>query len=173
MSGAAAENGAVAVRRAPRWVWALLILSLAVNLLILGVALGSVWAMRSGGYWDAPVAFERSQRFMGRLPEARRREIRAIFFEYRARLAPYWREVRAARVAIGRLIEKGGYSGQEFDAALDALFQKELAARQAIKPMVAEMVAKLEPDERTHFLSVFFPYLDDFQTRAGGNPPSP
>ncbi len=168
MSEALADGGKMVVRRVPRWMWVLLILSLSVNLLIVGVTLGSIWAIRERGFWNAPVAIERSYRFMSTLPQERRREIRTIFRNYKAQLAPYWREVREARVNIGRLIEGSSYSNEQLNAAMDALFQKELAAREAAKPMVTEMIAKLSPSERTYFLSVFVPYLDEVQ----GRPPS-
>ena len=159
-SSAAAENGPIIIRRSSRWTWAFLILSLSINLLIVGIVIGSVWAIRKGGFWDAPVAFERNQRFMGRLPEERRVEIRRIFFDHKPAMSPYWRDVREARVKIGHLIENGGYTMDELKVAMDELFQKELTARQAAKSMIAEMIAKLTPSERLHFLRVFLPYLD-------------
>lgn len=165
MSGISGERGQVIVRRASRWMWALLILSLSINLLIAGIVIGSIWAIRKGGYWQAPIALERSQRFMGGLPEDRRREIRAIFFEHRAALKPYWREVRQARIELGRLIERGAYSQEELNTKMDNLFQKEMNAREAAKPMIAAMVGKLNPEERLHFLRVFLPYLDVVQGR--------
>src|SRR5262245_25529917 len=94
-------------RRVPRWMWLLLIVSLAANLLIVGVLGGSMWAVRRGGYWDAPLFMERMQRFMGGLPADRRAAVRAAFAEYRPQLRPYRQEVRAARVRIGQLIESG------------------------------------------------------------------
>ncbi|MGB0085152.1 MAG: periplasmic heavy metal sensor [Rhodomicrobiaceae bacterium] len=167
MSSTLANGGQVIVRRSSRWMWVLLILSLSINLLIIGITLGSLWAIRNGGYWNAPVAVERSIRFMSGLPKARREEIRAIFFEYKPRLAPYWGEVRQARIKIGGLIKSGSYSKEQLDAAMDEMFRKELAAREAAKPMIAEMVGKLNPRERIRFLSVFVPYLDEVQ----GQPP--
>ncbi|WP_088343743.1 MULTISPECIES: periplasmic heavy metal sensor [Rhodomicrobium] len=163
MSSAAAAPGPEIVRRTPRWIWILLIVSLSANVLVIGVVCGSMWAVRKGGLWDMPVALERSQRFMDGLPAERRGEIKGIFFDYKARLVPYWREVRQARLAIGRLIEGGSYTGEELDVALNQLFQKEMAAREAAKPMVAAMLAQLNPRERVHFLSVFMPYLDEVQ----------
>ena len=160
-AASSSESGQVVLRRTPRWVWALLIFSLSFNLLIVGVVLGSIWAVRKGGYWQAPIAFERSQRFMGALPEARRREIRAIFFEYRTDLKPYWQNVRQARISIARLIEGGTYSQDALNEAMTDLFQKEESARMAAKPMIAAMLAKLNADERVHFLRVFLPYLDE------------
>lgn len=163
-----AADTAVAVRRVPRWVWVLLILSLALNLLICGIAFGSIWAVRHGGLWDVPIALERSQRFMQGLPQERRGEIKSVFYRHKQGLIPYWREVRQARLAIGELIKHGGYNDAELDKAMDTLFQKEIAARQAAKPMIAAIMAQLKPQERLHFLRVFLPYLDDVQAQ----PPS-
>jgi uncharacterized membrane protein len=171
MSSVAAETKPAVERRAPRWMWVLLTLSLSLNLLIAGIVIGSRWAVRQGGYWNAPVAFERSQRFMASLPQERRQEIRAIFFEQRKRLAPYWRDVREARRTLGRLIEAGNYSDAMLDAAMNDLTQKENAAREAAKPMLTAMIAKLQPRERVRFLSVFMPYLDEAQGRPPPPPP--
>ena len=162
--GAVDGTGAIA-RRTPRWMWVLLILSLALNLMTLGVVFGSMWAVRHGGLWDAPIALERSQRFMQGLPQERRGEIKSIFFGHKPAMIPFWREVRQARLAIGQLIKRGTYTEAELNAAMDALFQKEMAARQAAKPMVSDMMAQLKPNERLHFLSVFLPYLDEAQAQ--------
>ena len=110
---------AVVVRRTPRWMWVLLIVSLALNLMVLGVVFGSLWAVRHGGMWDAPVAFDRSQRFMQGLPRERRAEMQSVFFSHKPGLIPYWREVRLARLAIGQLIKRGDYSQDELNKAMD------------------------------------------------------
>jgi uncharacterized membrane protein len=151
-------------RRTPRWIWALLILSLALNLLIVGVVGGSVWAVRRGGYWDAPLFMERAHRLMRGLPEERRAAVRAIFTEYRPQLEPLRRDVRQARVEIGRLLERS-YTPQELDAALADVFAKETRAREAARPMIASMLNVLRPEERRHFLSVYMPYLSEMQGR--------
>jgi uncharacterized membrane protein len=151
-------------RRVPRWVWALLVLSLALNLLILGVVGGSLWAVRRGGYWDAPLFMERTHRFMRGLSDDRRTLIRGVFAEYKPQLQPYWREVRMSRVALGRLIEQD-YAPEAFDAALTDMFEKEARARQASRPMVAAMLKLLRPEERRHFLAVYMPYLNEMQGR--------
>lgn len=153
-----------AKRRAPRWMWVLLILSLALNLLVVGIVMGSMWAVRRGGYWDAPMFFERTHRFMRGLPSERRAEIRRLSAEYRPQIRPHWRAVREARIAIGRLIERD-YTPQEFDAALTALFDSEAKAREAARPMIAAMLKALKPEERRHFLTVYMPYLSEMQGR--------
>ncbi len=167
MSRVVADSGQPVVRRAPRWMWILLIVSLCANLAVLGVVFGSMWAVRKGGLWDMPVVLERSQRFMHGLPKERRNEINAIFYDHKPNLASYWRDVRQARLGIGRLIEKGSYTEEELDTAMNELFVKEKAAREAAKPMVAAMLAQLNPKERVHFLSVFMPYLDEVQGQPG------
>jgi uncharacterized membrane protein len=151
-------------RRTPRWIWALLFLSLALNLLIIGVIGGSMWAVRRGGFWDAPLFMERTHRFMRRLPEERRAVVRSTFAQFRPQLQPYWRDVRMARVAIGRLIEDG-YTQEQFDAALTDLFAKEARAREAARPMIAQMLNVLKPEERRRFLAVYMPYLNEIQGR--------
>jgi uncharacterized membrane protein len=160
----AADEPFAPKRRTPRWIWALLVVSLAINLLIVGVVGGSIWAVRRGGYWDAPLFMERTHRFMRGLPEDRRAMIKSVFAEHRPTLQPYWREVRLARVQIGRLIEQG-YEPEAFDAALADMFEKESRARQASRPMVAAMLKLLKPEERRHFLAVYMPYLNEMQGR--------
>ena len=68
-------------------------------------------------------------------------------------------------MTIGKLIKGGTYTEAELNASMDDLFQKEMAARRAAKPMVSDMMAQLKPDERLHFLSVFLPYLDEVQAQ--------
>jgi uncharacterized membrane protein len=151
-------------RRTPRWLWTLLFLSLALNLLIVGVVGGSIWAVRRGGFWDAPLFMERTHRFMRGLPEERRALVRYVFAEYKPQLRPYWHDVRQARVVIGRLVEQG-YAPEEFEAALTDMFEKENRARQASRPMIAAMLKLLKPEERRHFLAVYMPYLNEMQGR--------
>lgn len=157
-------------RRTPRWMWVLLILSLALNLLIIGVICGSLWAVRRGGFWDAPLFLERTHRFMRGLPEERRAQLRGIFEQSKAQLHPYWHDVRLARVAIGKLVSEG-YTPEQFDAALNDLLQKEARARDAARPMIAAMLNALQPSERRHFLSVYMPYLQELQGRPEGTQP--
>jgi uncharacterized membrane protein len=163
-TGNAAAEAVSVTRRVPRWMWTLLILSLALNLLIAGIVMGSMWAVRRGGYWDAPMFFERTHRFMRGLPSERRAEIRRLSAEYRPQLRPHWRGVREARIAIGRLIE-GEYTPPELDAALSELYDKEAKAREAARPMIAAMLKALRPEERRHFLAVYMPYLSEMQGR--------
>ena len=131
---------------------------------IVGIVVGSAWAVRRGGYWDAPIFFERTHRFMRGLPPERRTQLRALYAEYKPKLEPYWREVRKARLAMGALIERG-YKPEQIEAALDDLAAKELRARQAAKPMIAAVLSALEPRERLHFLAVYMPYLNEMQGR--------
>jgi uncharacterized membrane protein len=166
MSHVAAEEGRLTERRAPRWMWISLFLSLAANLMVLGVVCGTIWAVKRGGYWDAPTMIERNYRFMSFLAPERRDQIREVFKQHKPGLDPYWRDVRDARVRISRMIAEGGQPSAEMERAMDDLFEKEVRARQAARPMIRDMLAKLTPDEKLHFLRVFVPYLDEAQSSA-------
>ncbi|MGF1623214.1 MAG: periplasmic heavy metal sensor [Rhodomicrobiaceae bacterium] len=166
MSDVAAGPQPQIVRRSPRWMWVILILSLSVNLLIVGIVAGSIWAVKRGGYWNVPTTIERNHRFMRALPDERREQIKTIFFEHKAELKPFWRDVRDARGDIARLLRSERYSQAELDAAMETLFQREMRAWQAAKPMLNTMLDKLSVDERMHFLRVFVPYLEDAQSQA-------
>lgn len=157
-------------RRAARWLWGLLILSLALNLLVIGVVGGSIWAVRRGGHWDAPLFMERAHRLMRGLPHERRTAVRAVFAQYRPQLEPLRREVRQARVDLGHLLARD-YSPQELDAALADMLAKESRAREAARPMIAAMLNALKPSERLHFLAVYMPYLNEMQGRPDGAAP--
>jgi len=173
MSTAGSETAMVTVRRAPRWMWIVLLLSFSINLLIAGIVIGSVWAVNRGGYWNAATKIERNFRFMRALPAEQRVEIRQIFRKHKPDLAPYWRDVREARMRIGRLVRTGSSSRDELQAAMDDLFRKEMQARQAAKPMLSEMLSQLTEDEKLRFLRVFMPYLDDAQSRMNVRLPQP
>jgi len=162
----AGDNRPTVTRRSPRWMWGLLVVSLSINLLIAGIVIGSVWAIKRGGFWNVPTVIERNARFMRGLPEDRRDEIRSIFFEYRDDLRPYWQSLREARRDIGRLLRSETYSRAELDAAMETLFEQEKRARQAAKPMLQDMLSRLDRDERIHFLRVFVPILNRAQLRG-------
>lgn len=173
MKDTAATPPPVIQRRSRRWVWVLLVVSLAVNFLLIGIAVGTVWSIRHGGAWDAPAAFVRNQRFMKTLPFERRREVRRVFFAHWQEVAPQRRALREARVKVGRMISEGSYTPQELSAAIDDVTAKEAEARTAAKPMIIEILSKLRPEERQNFLRAFLPMLtsaqggaDDAQTPA-------
>jgi hypothetical protein len=165
MTDVAVEGGRIP-RHAPRWMWISLFLSLAANLMVFGVICGTIWAVKRGGYWDAPTMLERNYRFMRFLAPERRDEIRDVFKQHKPGLEPYWREVRDARVRISRMIAESSHPPADMERAIDELFEKEVRARQAARPMIRDMLAKLTPDEKLHFLRVFVPYLDEAQSSA-------
>lgn len=152
--------------RAPRWMWLLLVLSLAGNLLVVGIIVGASVAVTRGGYWNAPNVLQRAQRFMNGLTREHRAEIRKIFAEFRPTVTPAWSDEREARKRIGLLIQRGGYTQEEMGTAIDDLYAAEQHARLATKPMIMAMLGKLEPQERLHFLRVFLPYLSELQGRS-------
>ena len=166
MSDVTAEAGRVTHRRAPRWMWISLFLSLALNLMVIGIVCGTIWAVKRGGYWDAPTMIERNYRFMRFLPPDKRGQIRDVFKSHKPTREPYWGEVRKARVRVSRMIAEGSHPPAELERAIDELFEKEVRARQAARPMISDMLARLSPTEKLHFLRVFVPDLDEAQSSA-------
>jgi uncharacterized membrane protein len=84
---------ATAERRAPRWMWILLVMSIAFNLLVLGMAAAAFVHFRMGH--GGPVS--KTTRFIETLPSERQTKLRAIFDERRSRFRPLRRELRQAR----------------------------------------------------------------------------
>ena len=156
-------------RRVPRWIWVLLVASLSINLLIAGIVVGNMLAVRSG-YWSSSIVIQRTQRFMRSLSPERRAEVRQILNANRERMAPYGQEVRAMRMQIRNLLEQDSYSEEALSGALDKLAEKEAIARHAAKSTMLAILAKLRPKERTRYLQVFMPYLHEAQGQAETSP---
>lgn len=142
-------------RRIPRWLWVLLIVSLCLNLLMIGAIGGTLWAVRYGGMWDAPVVAARTWQFMRRLPPEKRREVRELLQDYRSRLEPQIREVRRARMEIVEVVRAPSFDEAAFKTAYARLSAAENALRQAAQGMFAVVLDQLPPAERIEFLKIF------------------
>ncbi len=142
-------------RRTRRWVWWLLVGSLALNLLIVGVIGGAFWAVRSGGMWDAPTVAARSFQFMQSLPEETRSEVRSVLRSYWDRVSPNVRELRATRRDLARLVSTDPLDDVALRQALDALRQKENALRLSATDMLINSLKRLPASRRVDFLRTF------------------
>ena len=81
-------------RRAPRWVWIALVVSIAFNLLVLGMAAAATF-MHFGKGHSGPAS--KIARFIETLPSERQAKLRPIFDERRNRFRPLRRKLRKAR----------------------------------------------------------------------------
>jgi uncharacterized membrane protein len=110
-------------RRAPRWMWITMILSLAVNLLIVGAVLGALWNFRyvrgfaEGG---APPQFGA---FVAGLPSEKRSKVDALMREQHAVLEPLRRDMREARKAAIAAVKAEPFDKEQL-RKLSAIYQQ-------------------------------------------------
>jgi uncharacterized membrane protein len=132
--------------RAPRWVWVLLVVSLAGNLLLIGLIAGAAWfryqvggsSLGSGGAFG----------FIRALPKERRDALRQASREQIAGLRPLWQTVREARREAQRALTAEPFDAAAFLTAQRRVVDSEHAARSAGAQILADAAAKLTPDER-------------------------
>lgn len=152
MSPSANSDAAKTASRVSRWVWIVLVVSLALNLVTIGAMGGALYTGRHGGFWGAHRHSSDGRAFMKSLPEARREELKTIFREHRKNLKPYWRRVRGARRDAADVLREDPFDKVKFEAALEKLHQTHLQARAASRPMIVDLAGKLNADEREVFL---------------------
>ncbi|MFT5507015.1 MAG: putative membrane protein [Hyphomicrobiaceae bacterium] len=86
-------NGS-APRRAPRWMWIVLVVSIAFNLLVIGMAAAAAFMHFRAGH-DGPKS--KMARFIHTLPSERQEKLQSVFDERRSRFRPFRRAMRQAR----------------------------------------------------------------------------
>ncbi len=142
-------------RATSRWVWVLLVGSLAVNFLIIGAIGGHLWAHRHD---DGSRNFGRSgerQSFFRKLPVERKNIIRQTLREHREKTRPLWQKVKETRQQARQILETEPFDEEKFLISLDQLQTAETEARAASRPMMVEIIKQLEPNERKHFLRIY------------------
>lgn len=142
-------------RRAPRWLWILFIGSLSFNMLLVGAIGGTLWAVRRGGMWDAPVMVERTWRFLRGLPPDMRADIRSLLVEHRSELRPQLRKLRQARVNAVRLAAASSFDEKAFRASYAQLTTAEIELRNAAEEMIIAVMKRLPAEQRIRFLKMF------------------
>lgn len=147
------DTGTTAVgvgRRMPRWLWALLVVSLALNLLLIGLMVGAaVFRHR----WGAPVLAGASPfGFLRTLPRERREEIRQLGRERLTSMRPMWQQAREARREADRLFTTEPFEAERFVQAHHRMLDLEATARKAGSQLMAETGARLSLEERRQML---------------------
>ncbi|MEO0673095.1 MAG: periplasmic heavy metal sensor [Pseudomonadota bacterium] len=135
------------------WVRILLAVSVGLNLLIFGAAVGFAWKHwhrfdRGGVISDMPRPIVR---FVRSLPEEKRVPFRAAMRERRAALRPLQQEMRAARRNLRDVLEAETFNMQAFDAAQARFIQALTAIRQKSLSFVPGLAEGLTQDERVRF----------------------
>ncbi|MEQ1613625.1 MAG: periplasmic heavy metal sensor, partial [Hyphomicrobiaceae bacterium] len=150
MSTDAAER-----RPLPRWVWVILIASLAANLFVVGVVARSVWPVRYAAAGHGPGGLLGNlMAYSKELPEPRRAVVRQSFDQERplAGLRPLRQELRAARREAARLFTVDPFNRDEFLAAEARVQAAEVKIRQSVVGFSAELAGRMTAEERAGFL---------------------
>jgi len=132
----------------PRWLWAVFIVSLALNLLVVGSLIGMRIAGHKHGHWG-----DRGLRGVLRsLPDDQRKDVRAILRKHRENVRPLRRELNRLRrdfisYAEGDVVEAG-----EVERRLEAIDAQRERVRAQLRPMVVELAGKVDPKVRARLL---------------------
>lgn len=146
-----APSPAPVVRRAPRWMWIVLILSLALNLLVLGVAGGAIWHFRQGH--DFPHhGSDGLARYLATLPADRRDEIASLIETERETSRRLRRLSREKRRDLALAFEADPLDADRLDAAARAASDARIALIRQRQEFFSTLAAKLTAAERRAYL---------------------
>lgn len=141
------------VRRAPL----LLVISLAINLLVLGAVGGAAFMHRRFGPPDAVFGASLSPgevfAFVRTLPGDRRREMRRIVMADRSKLQELRGAVQRERLELGRVIAGEPLDRGAFAVQAQRLWTAEGELRRTQLQVLENMVAGMNRDERSKFAS--------------------
>lgn len=132
-------------RHVPRWMGIVLIVSVSVNLLVVGLMAGAAWIHRQGGPFAAsvnPLMFIRS------LPKERREAIRQAGRGELMAARPLWQEAREARREVDKTLLSDPFDANAFAEAQRRMLDKEHEARRALVPLFTNAAGKMTLDER-------------------------
>lgn len=136
-------------RRTPRWLIAILAVSLLLNGLVLGAVGARLWSVRHGAPpWLGASDNTHLFGLAVTLPPERYREIRTMVEEERAAMRPLREKRASAREELSRALIATPFDLQRFAEAQKRLFDAEQETRLGTLKVVAAMMQRLTPDER-------------------------
>jgi uncharacterized membrane protein len=136
-----------------RWLAMALVLSLAVNMVLIGTA-GGFLLRHSNDLVGAaaPPLIPNLLGYASTLPEERRKELWMRTEDVRAGVRPLRRALRQAREEFLEALVAEPFDAQRFAAAQDRLLEADRKAREKVHKLYAEIAANLTPAERRAFL---------------------
>lgn len=141
-----AENGSETNARRPRWLYPVLIASLALNLLIVGAATGAMWSHRHGHH---RFGGERGLfGFVRELPRERQTDIREVLEAEREKLKPLREAARTNWTESNEMLGTEPFDRDKYKASLDRMNEAQMKVRTAITDTMADLAARLTPEER-------------------------
>ena len=152
-------------RRVPRWTLVALIVSLALNLVVVGSVAGAVWRFRGPPHAAASSLIPNLLGYASTLPTQRRKELWDRTAAERRHIRPFRREVRAAREETVKALVAEPFDRQLFIAAQSRQAEAEGRARQAVQDLYVKIADALTPEERRAF-----PRWREHRRHPGHNP---
>ena len=154
MSDALQPDAAPEPARRRRWPRVLLVVSLAFNLLFVGLMAGALWVHWHGGWGMARHhAFASSvRRLVKELPEDRRQTTEALLKRHRAELRPLRRAAHRARHAAFEAAKAAPFDADLLQQRLDQMHGAEAKMREAMGALAMDLMKTLTVEERRRFL---------------------
>ena len=151
MSEAAAAPAAPPKQR--RWLKVALIASLALNALVIGVVLRSMWQFRAS-YMMSPAGIEAGlPAFVDTLPRERRDALRVEGLVDRQRqLRPLRVDLRRARADAARAFLAEPFDRQAYVAAQAAVLEAEVKLRRTAQAVLPDLAQRMTAEERRSFV---------------------
>lgn len=147
-----AQGGGVRTRM-PRWAWVLLVVSLALNALVAGVIVTSVWRMHRGPIgWSSPMLPNALGRFAGKLDPERRAALRDKIESARERMRPARQARRAARREASEIFRADVFEKDAFEAAMQRVRAADASLQDEYGKMLPELASEMSVEERRAFL---------------------
>lgn len=138
--------------RTPRWVMAVLVLSLAVNALVIGVVLRFAWHVRGAAAMSVDGLPATLGSYVGQLPPNRREELRRELGEGRQQFFPLRRDLQLARREAANRFIAEPLDKEAFVAALRRVQAAENKLREAMQTRMPEIAATMTVEERRAFV---------------------
>lgn len=131
-------------QKRPRWLYAALIASVGLNLLIAGGAASAFWKHRHHG----PRGEAGLMGFVRQLPEAKRTELKGYIEGEREKLKPLQEAVRAGWGETNAILVEEPFDKDKLKAAMGRMNEAEMRRRTAISDTLVEAASKLSAEER-------------------------
>jgi uncharacterized membrane protein len=138
-------------RRTPRWLLAILVVSLLLNGLIAGAVVARWWAGGPGPHFPGSSVNAHLVGFAVTLPGERRREIWKSTEAEREKLRPIRKAMQEARASVQEALVASPFDSQRFAEAQKRLFEAEQVTRVAMLKQIQTIAELLTPEERAAF----------------------
>ena len=135
-----------------RWIWPVLIISLALNLLFVGLVAGRMWAR--GGSDRAPhrVVAAAVTEFAEDLPAAKQKRANELLQAHREKIRKIRKELHEARRAARDAMIADPYDGANFENTLTRLRELRKDRHESMHTMVLALLTDLTLEERKKLL---------------------